>query len=163
MVYVLFLGEYDANKWLIKVGAHGFGRETQRGFYQRQQGHRHEFRAFRREMKYLFFILLDADAVAEAERSAHEFCRARFQMHRKFREVYVMPPAEIVSPQSSFRQHLVELRRRFRGHGQDLREQLEDSRRQIVELENRLDELRRMMVHTTHTTATTTTTASTIK
>jgi len=148
MVYVLYLGMWDANTAFVKVGGHGFDRETKTGFDQRSRGHAREFRQFGapETMRYTHFVLLDAQHVGRAEARVHDFCRQRFRQHRGFEEVYMMPWKMLHDADSDFVQCLRQVQTLYRGHNLDYKRQLHEAEDRVRQLEARLDEHRRHLL-----------------
>lgn len=148
MVYVLYLGMWDANTAFVKVGGHGFDRETKTGFDQRSRGHAREFRQFGapETMRYTHFVLLDAQHVGRAEARVHDFCRQRFRQHCGFKEVYMMPWKMLHDADSDFVQCLRLVQTLYRGHTLDYKRQLHEAEDRVRQLEARLDEHRRHLL-----------------
>jgi len=143
MLYVLHLANYDGRSSWIKIGGHGFDRVPKHTFEQRYRGHLHEFRRFHRgEMRYLFFVLLDARHVGAAEADMHAFCRARFRVHHAFKEVYLMGN-EAFQSDSALVHELHRLQGQYRGHAVDEHQKLLRAEERIRVLEGILAEYRR--------------------
>lgn len=110
LVYLMNLGaipdDVSDNKTdylFVKVGGHGFNKQTLTGFEGRCKGHQQEFNEFRNTMGYLHIVFIDPMYVSEAEKAIKQMFAPYSVHYKNHKELFLIPKNEMENVERFFK------------------------------------------------------------